>query len=290
MVALTVELMVNGPLGPRRRRRAGLGLSGIYTVAWSLLRWPLLLAIVVMLPRLPLPLQPERAATRWRDCVPGALRRRGAVDLAAVAFRISAAIGLSGSSGVAADDRASSSSASPSTRSSPPCSGPTWRASRSCSAASSTRSCGSAGRRAEAASAPSTAAAARAPAGRGAAMRRPHRAFDPTPRRATLQGCARPGGGSPAGLLAPARAGQRGDRRRALGGRRRGRGPRGTAGGARRARAAQRPARRLPRAGRAAAARAAAGARPARRLRPPDRLAPPQRDRVRGAAARATRC
>ena len=42
----------------------------------------------------------------WRDCVPGALVGAVLWILAAVAFRISAAIGLSGSSGVAADDPA----------------------------------------------------------------------------------------------------------------------------------------------------------------------------------------
>ena len=99
MVALTVELMVNGPLG-----REGMGLGEPYRVAWSLVRWPLLLLIVVCFLVCLYRFSPN-VRHHWRDCVPGALLGAVLWICAAVAFRVSAAIGLSGSTGVAADNR-----------------------------------------------------------------------------------------------------------------------------------------------------------------------------------------
>ena len=99
MVALTVELMVNGPLG-----RRGMGLGAAYRAGWSLLRWPLLLLIVVCFLVCLYRFSPN-VRHHWRDCVPGALVGAVLWICAAVAFRISAAIGLSGSTGVAADNR-----------------------------------------------------------------------------------------------------------------------------------------------------------------------------------------
>ena len=99
MVALTVELMVSGPLG-----RQGMGLGEPYRVVWSLVRWPLLLAIVVCFLVCLYRFSPN-VRHSWRDCVPGALLGAVLWICAAIAFRVSAAIGLSGSTGVAAANR-----------------------------------------------------------------------------------------------------------------------------------------------------------------------------------------
>jgi membrane protein len=98
MVALTVELMVSGPLG-----REGMGLGDAYRVAWSLVRWPLLLAIVVTFLVCLYRFSPN-VRHHWRDCVPGALLGAVLWICAAVAFRVSAAVGLSSSTGVAASN------------------------------------------------------------------------------------------------------------------------------------------------------------------------------------------
>ena len=99
MVALTVELMVNGPLG-----RRGLGLGDAYIVIWTIIRWPLLLAIVVTFLVCLYRFSPN-VRHSWRDCVPGALLGAVLWICAAVAFRLAAALGMGGTSGVAADDR-----------------------------------------------------------------------------------------------------------------------------------------------------------------------------------------
>jgi membrane protein len=103
MVALSVELTVNGPLGRDGGVMQDMGLSGIYTFVWGAIRWPLLLLIVVTF-LVSLYRFGPNVHHCWRDCVPGAVVGAVLWILAAVAFRISAAIGLSGSSGVAADD------------------------------------------------------------------------------------------------------------------------------------------------------------------------------------------
>ena len=104
MVALTVELMVNGPLGRRGWIARGLGLGDAYTVVWTVIRWPLLLAIVVTFLVCLYRFSPN-VRHSWRDCVPGALLGAVLWICAAVAFRLSAALGMGGTSGVAADDR-----------------------------------------------------------------------------------------------------------------------------------------------------------------------------------------
>ncbi len=81
-----------------------MGLGELYRDAWSLFRWPLLLAIVVCFLVCLYRFSPN-VRHHWRDCVPGALLGAVLWICAAVAFRISAAIGLSGSTGVAADNR-----------------------------------------------------------------------------------------------------------------------------------------------------------------------------------------
>ena len=105
IVALTVELMVNGPLGRRGWIARGMGLGEVYTVVWAVVRWPLLLAIVVTFLVCLYRFSPN-VRHSWRDCVPGAILGALLWICAAVAFRLSAALGLGGTSGVAADDPA----------------------------------------------------------------------------------------------------------------------------------------------------------------------------------------
>lgn len=106
LVAVTVEMMVVGPLG---HADAGLplwlGLGEAYTVVWSIVRWPLLLAIVVAFLVCLYRFAPNVRHT-WRDCLPGAIVGAALWILAAVAFRLSAPLGLRGSSGVANEDPA----------------------------------------------------------------------------------------------------------------------------------------------------------------------------------------
>jgi membrane protein len=105
IVVFTVELMVNGPMGREGGLLNELGLGGAYGVVWSVLRWPLLLAIVVGFLMCLYRFAPN-VHQSWRDCLPGAVLGALLWILAAVAFRILAALGLRGSSGVAADDAA----------------------------------------------------------------------------------------------------------------------------------------------------------------------------------------
>ena len=105
IVALTVELMVNGPLGRRGWIARGLGLGDVYTVVWAVVRWPLLLAIVVTFLVCLYRFSPN-VRHSWRECVPGAIVGALLWICAAVAFRLSASLGLGGTSGVAADDPA----------------------------------------------------------------------------------------------------------------------------------------------------------------------------------------
>jgi membrane protein len=105
IVSLTVELMVNGPLGRGGGFTRDMGLDRVYAVGWSAFRWPLLLGIVIGFLAC---LYRFSANVRhcWRDCLPGAVIGAALWICAAVAFRVSAALGLSGSGGVAADDPA----------------------------------------------------------------------------------------------------------------------------------------------------------------------------------------
>jgi membrane protein len=106
LVSVTVEMMVVGPLGdPDAGLARWLGLGDAYTVVWSILRWPLLLAIIVAFLVCLYRFSPNTRHC-WRDCLPGAVLGAALWLSAAVAFRASAALGLRGTSGVAADDPA----------------------------------------------------------------------------------------------------------------------------------------------------------------------------------------
>ena len=106
LVAVTVEMMVVGPLGdPDSGPVAWLGLGDAYTIVWSVVRWPLLLLIVVAFLSSLYRFSPN-VHLGWRDCVPGAVLGAALWIAAAVGFRVSAALGMRTSSGVAADDPA----------------------------------------------------------------------------------------------------------------------------------------------------------------------------------------
>jgi membrane protein len=83
LVALTVEMTV--------------------AVGWVPLRWALLLAVIVGFLVSLYRFSPNLRHT-WRECVPGALIGAALWIVAAVAFRISAEIGMRSASGVAAND------------------------------------------------------------------------------------------------------------------------------------------------------------------------------------------
>jgi len=104
LVAVTVEAMVVGPLGGADSGIvASLGMGDVYATTWAVVRWPLLLTIVVAF-LVSLYRWAPNARHCWRDCLPGAVFGAALWILAAVLFRVSAALGLSGSSGVAAAD------------------------------------------------------------------------------------------------------------------------------------------------------------------------------------------
>jgi membrane protein len=104
VVAMSVELMVTGPLGDSVDGPAGrLGLGDEYAFAWSLVRWPLLLVMVVAFLVCLYRFSPN-VRHCWRDCLPGALVGALLWILAAAAFRLTA--GLRDSLGVASDDPA----------------------------------------------------------------------------------------------------------------------------------------------------------------------------------------
>jgi membrane protein len=106
LVAITVEVMVVGPLGSASSGPASsLGLGEAYERGWAVVRWPLLLLIVVGFLTCLYRFSPN-VRHCWRDCLPGAVLGATLWIVAAVAFRISAAMGLQGSHGVAAGDPA----------------------------------------------------------------------------------------------------------------------------------------------------------------------------------------
>jgi membrane protein len=106
LVSVTVEMMVVGPLGnPDSGPANWLGLGAAYTVIWSVVRWPLLLLIVVSFLVCLYRFAPN-VKHCWRDCLPGAVLGATLWILAAVAFRISAALGMRSSGGVSSDDPA----------------------------------------------------------------------------------------------------------------------------------------------------------------------------------------
>ena len=104
LVAFTVEVMVVGPLGsPRSGPASDLGVGSLYEHGWAVLRWPLLLLIVVGFLVSLYRFSPN-VRHGWRDCLPGAIFGAGLWILAAVAFRLSAAMGLQGTHSVDGGD------------------------------------------------------------------------------------------------------------------------------------------------------------------------------------------
>jgi membrane protein len=106
LVSVTVEMMVVGPLGsPSSGPVHWLGLGDEYTVVWSVVRWPTLLAIVVGFLLCLYRFAPNVRHT-WRHCLPGALFGAALWIGAAVGFRLSAPLGLRGSAFLANHDPA----------------------------------------------------------------------------------------------------------------------------------------------------------------------------------------
>jgi membrane protein len=104
LVAFTVEVMVVGPLGsPRSGPASDLGVGSLYEHGWAVLRWPLLLLIVVGFLVSLYRFSPN-VRHGWRDCLPGAVFGAGLWVLAAIAFRVSAAMGLQGTHSVDGGD------------------------------------------------------------------------------------------------------------------------------------------------------------------------------------------
>jgi membrane protein len=104
LVAVTVEAMVVGPLGSARSGPASdLGLGDAYAQTWAIVRWPLLLLVVVAFLVCLYRFSPN-VRHGWRDCLPGAVFGAGLWILAAVGFRVSAAMGLQGTHGVDGGD------------------------------------------------------------------------------------------------------------------------------------------------------------------------------------------
>src|SRR3954468_21676036 len=102
IVAASVELMVTGPLGdPDGGLARRMGLSDEYALAWSLLRWPLLLAMVVVFLVFLYRYSPN-VKHRCRECLPGALVGAALWIVAAAVFRLTA--GMRDSLGVASGD------------------------------------------------------------------------------------------------------------------------------------------------------------------------------------------
>jgi membrane protein len=104
LVACTIEVMVVGPLGnPSTGVASQLGMGEVYRDGWAVLRWPLLLVIVVAFLVALYRFSPN-VRHGWRDCLPGAMLGAALWICAAVAFRVSAAVGLQGSRGVSGGD------------------------------------------------------------------------------------------------------------------------------------------------------------------------------------------
>ena len=102
IVAMTVELMVTGPLGdPSGGLAHRLGVGDIYTLVWSVVRWPLLLLTVVTFLVFLYRFSPN-VRHKWRQCVPGAIVGAFLWITAAAAFRLTA--GLRNASAVVPDD------------------------------------------------------------------------------------------------------------------------------------------------------------------------------------------
>ena len=102
LVAITVEMMVVGPLGdPDAGLPSWLGLGEAYTVVWSVLRWPTLLALVVAFLMCLYRFTPN-VKQGWRDVFPGAVGGAALWIVAALIFRLTAPLGMRPT--VASDD------------------------------------------------------------------------------------------------------------------------------------------------------------------------------------------
>ena len=102
IVAMTVELMVTGPLGnPSTGIARRFGMSDAYAFTWGILRWPLLLCTVIGFLVCLYRFSPN-VKHGWRECLPGAVVGAVLWILAAAAFRATA--GLRDVSGVATTD------------------------------------------------------------------------------------------------------------------------------------------------------------------------------------------
>jgi membrane protein len=106
LVTATVEMMVMGPLGsPSSGPARWLGLGDAYAVAWSIIRWPVLLAVIVGFLGCLYRFCPN-VRHRFRDCLPGAVLGALLWIIAAVGFRLSAPLGLHSARGLADNDPA----------------------------------------------------------------------------------------------------------------------------------------------------------------------------------------
>jgi membrane protein len=90
VLAVTLEMMVSGPLGQLTGDPAKtLGIEGPYSAVWSVVRWPIGLAFVVAF-LVCLYRFCANVRQRWRECLPGAFVGASLWIGAAVAFRLTA--------------------------------------------------------------------------------------------------------------------------------------------------------------------------------------------------------
>ena len=94
LVAATVEMMILGPLGdPDAGLSKWLGLGDVYSFVWSVIRWPLLLAVVVTFLGCLYRFTPN-VRLGWRESLPGAIVGATLWILAAAVFRLTAPLSV----------------------------------------------------------------------------------------------------------------------------------------------------------------------------------------------------
>ena len=102
VVAVSVEMMVTGPLGQLTGDPAyALGIGNAYSAVWAWVRWPFGFVLVVVF-LMGLYRFSANVRHHWRDCLPGALAGAVLWISAAVAFRLTA--GMRDFTGVSGDD------------------------------------------------------------------------------------------------------------------------------------------------------------------------------------------